>query len=345
MQKVVGVRKDFDKEIYYFLSQDDVKVGDKVVVLIDELLTIAVVKNVIDKTDKFEGIEKIKRIASGVDIEKYTALQKKAAEILPDIKKKSAKLGLEMKFVGAVYSLDNSKIVITFSSEDRVDFRQFLKELASMFKTRIELRQIGQRDEIKVKGGVGQCGQQCCCTRFLKDFTHVSVKMAKTQGLALSPTKINGICGRLMCCLAYESKQYEEMLSKMPKVGSEITTPNGQGEVVYNDILRERVSVKRKTDGDSFVVEDFALEELIKKPNQEQKNDEKFEKSHHFGFDKHKNQSKTDDNKTENKQNKEQTDKNLSQEKNNENPENGYNKNHYKHRYNKHHFRKNNNKQ
>ena len=152
--------------------------------------------------------------------------------------------------------------MIVFSSEERVDFRQFLKELASMLKTRIELKQIGQRDEVKMLGGVGPCGEPCCCARFLKDFEHVTVKMAKIQSLSLSPTKINGICGRLMCCLGYESKMYEEILAKMPKVNSEVETPNGKGTVVYNDILRERVSVKRKADGDTIVVEEFELYDI-----------------------------------------------------------------------------------
>jgi len=266
MQKVVGIKKDFDKDIYYFLANENVKVGDKVIVNIDDFQTLATIFKVIDKSDKFDGLTQIKRIASEQDIKKYQELKDKAKNELPEIKRKSLNLGLVMKFIGAVYSLDASKIIIIFSSEERVDFRQFLKELAGMLKTRIELRQIGQRDEVKVCGGVGPCGEQCCCSRFLKDFEHVSVKMAKTQGLSLSPTKINGICGRLMCCLAYEAGQYDEILSKMPKIGAEIATPNGKGLVVYNDILRERVSVKRQADGDSFVVEDFSLEELEFKP-------------------------------------------------------------------------------
>ena len=271
MQKVVGVKKDFDKDIYYFLTSENVKIGDKVIVNIDEFQTVAVVKSEIAKSEKFADLPVIKRVASEKDLKKYEELKQKAKKQMPEIKAKSIKLGLFMKFIGAQYSLDGSKVVIIFSSEDRVDFRQFLKDLASMLKTRIELRQIGQRDEVKVCGGVGPCGEECCCARFLKDFEHVSVKMAKTQGLSLSPTKINGICGRLMCCLAYESSQYDEILARMPKINSEINTPNGKGVVVYNDILRERVSVKRQADSDSFVVEDFALEDLNMKPIEKEK--------------------------------------------------------------------------
>ncbi len=283
MQKVVAVKKDFDKDNYYFLADENIKIGDKVVISLDEFQTIGTVKNIFDNTGKFEKLSSIKRIANENDLKKFDDFKEKAKARMSEIKTKSIKLGLMMKFIGAEYSLDGSKIIIVFSSEDRVDFRQFLKELASMLKVRIELKQIGQRDEVKVCGGVGPCGEECCCARFLKDFEHVSVKMAKTQGLSLAPTKINGICGRLMCCLAYESNQYEEILKKMPKVGSEVSTPNGKGVVSYNDILRERVSVKRQTDGDSFVVEDFALEEIsgknfAKKPFEKHENNKPQEK-------------------------------------------------------------------
>lgn len=265
MQKIVGVRRADDKNIYYFSCEKDLNVGDKVVVNFDEFQTVATVVRNDTKIDKVkaEEIGKILRIATDADLKKYNDLKQKATSNLVNIKRKSLELGLMMKFVGAEYSLDNSKIIITFSSEERVDFRQFLKDLAPMLKTRIELKQIGQRDEIKICGGVGPCGEPCCCARFLDNFEHVTVKMAKVQGLSLSPTKINGICGRLMCCLGYESEVYEEILSRMPKINSEVKTENGKGIVVYNDILRERVSVKRKAElDDSFVVEDFALEEV-----------------------------------------------------------------------------------
>ncbi len=265
MQKIVGVKRSDDKNIYYFIQTEELKVGDKVVVEFDEFLTLGTICKIGVNLDESKALElnKIIRKATEQDIKKFDTLKAKAKDNLVSIKSKSLELGLMMKFVGAEYSLDNSKIMIVFSSEDRVDFRQFLKELASMLKIRIELKQIGQRDEIKVCGGVGPCGEPCCCTRFLDDFEHVTVKMAKTQGLSLSPTKINGICGRLMCCLGYEAEFYEETLKKMPKVGSEIMSPNGKGVVVYNDILRERVSVKRQAESDSFVVEDFTLEEIV----------------------------------------------------------------------------------
>lgn len=264
MQKIAGVKRLGDKNIYYFLQETDYEIGDRVVVDFDEFQTIAnICKKDIEIDDlKAQELIKIKRKATPADIKKYEELRKKAKDNMVQIKRKSLELGLMMKFVSAEYSLDGGKIVIVFSSEERVDFRQFLKDLATMLKTRIELKQIGQRDEVKVIGGVGPCGEPCCCARFLKDFEHVTVKMAKVQGLSLSPTKINGICGRLMCCLGYESKVYEETLARMPKIGTELVTPNGKGNVVYNDILRERVSIKRMGEGDTFVVEDFALEDI-----------------------------------------------------------------------------------
>ena len=293
MQKIVGIRRSGDKNIYYFTAADEYKSGDKVVVDFEEFQTVGTVVRTDLKLDqsKMGELKKITRKATEADLKKYEELQKKAKTQLVAIKSKSLELGLMMKFVGAEYSMDNSKIVIVFSSEERVDFRQFLKELATMLKTRIELKQIGQRDEIKICGGVGPCGQPCCCARFLNDFEHVTVKMAKIQGLSLSPTKINGICGRLMCCLGYETETYEEALKKMPKVGSEVSTPNGKGVVVYNDLLRERVSVKRQAEGDTFVVEDFDLDELNgkKKPEKVEVVEEKVEKHEQKDNHQHKN--------------------------------------------------------
>ncbi len=263
MQKIVGGKRINGRGLDFFCTSLDIQVGDRVVVEVEEFQTIVEVVEADAKISKpAEDFGKVLRVATDGDLSKYESLNKKAKKEVPIFKKKSLELGLMMKFVAAEYSLDASKILITFSSEERVDFRQFLKELASMLKTRIELKQIGQRDEVKMLGGVGPCGQPCCCARFLKDFEHVTVKMAKIQSLSLSPTKINGVCGRLMCCLGYESKMYEEILSRMPKVNSEVETPNGLGNVVYNDILRERVSVKRKAEGDTIVVEEFELWKL-----------------------------------------------------------------------------------
>ena len=190
MQKIVGINRIGDKNLYQFIENFEVALGDKVVVDFDDFQTIATVARIgmtVSDSDVSE-LKKMIRKATEKDISKFESLQKKAKSQIPIIKKKSLELGLMMKFVSAEYSLDGSKIMIVFSSEERVDFRQLLKELASFLKARIELKQIGQRDEVKVCGGVGPCGQPCCCARFLNDFEHVTVKMAKMQGLSLSPT-------------------------------------------------------------------------------------------------------------------------------------------------------------
>jgi cell fate regulator YaaT (PSP1 superfamily) len=244
----------------------------------DFLLVATVVRDDVKLKEQVDDVNKIVRLATDADEKKYIELQKKAKTHIPTIKKKSLELGLMMKIVDAEFSLDNSKIMIVFSSEERVDFRQLLKDLATLLKNRIKLKQVGQRDEVKMMGGVGPCGEPCCCARFLKNFEHVTVKMEKVQGLSLSPTKINGVCGRLMCCLGYESEMYEQILAKMPKVNSEVVGPNGKGTVVYNDILRERVSVKRQTESDSIVIEDFDLCEIEGYGDKSKKEEKKQEK-------------------------------------------------------------------
>ena len=265
MQKIVGIKFRETGKAYSF-DPNGLKLdaGDKVVVDSASMLCIGEVAFLkdIDENSLSEPLKKVLRKATEEDIKKQTELKEKAAKDIFLVREKVRELGLEMKIVSAEYSLDASKIVIEFSAEERVDFRDLLKELASALKVRIELHQVGQRDEVKIKGGLGPCGEICCCARFLKDFEHVTVKMAKNQGLSLSPTKISGLCGRLMCCLAYENKAYEEVLKRMPKVNSKITCPKGEGIVVYNDILRERVSVKVQSGDDSFTVYDFTLAEL-----------------------------------------------------------------------------------
>jgi len=265
MQKVVGVKFSQTGKVYLF-NPNNIKLDMLDDVVVDSAVglsygTVYVIKD-IDESDLKEPLKDVVRKATEADKKKYLELKEKASKDIFVVREKVKKLGLDMKIVSAQYSLDATKIIIDFSAEDRVDFRELLKELASALKVRIELHQVGQRDEVKIKGGIGPCGEICCCNRFLKDFEHVTVKMAKNQGLSLNPVKISGLCGRLMCCLAYENKTYEETLKKMPKINSEIETPKGKGIVVYNDILRERVSVKIKSNDDSFVVYDFGLNEF-----------------------------------------------------------------------------------
>lgn len=266
MQKVVGVKLSSNK-VYSFLANIDVKQADKVIVETSLGQSFGEVVTNAHEVEG-EGFMPIIRVATAQDVKRWQELNKKAESAIPIIKEKVGKLNLPMKIVSAEYTFDASKIIIEFVADDRVDFRELLKELASALKVRIELHQVGQRDEVKAKGGIGPCGEICCCVRFLKDFEHVTVKMAKNQGLSLSPTKISGLCGRLMCCLAYENKTYEEILKKMPKVNQEVATPKGSGYVVYNDILRERVSVKISSGDDSYTVYDFALDEISFAPRE-----------------------------------------------------------------------------
>lgn len=266
MQKVIGVRLGGLAKVYFFLPNGQrVQAGDKVVVSTALGISIGDVvfaEREIDESKLDGEIKEIVRKATAKDIEQDRQNQEKAHKCLKTVRAEAKKLGLEMKIVSATYTFDGSKVLIDFTAEDRVDFRELLKILATELKTRIELRQIGQRDEVKIKGGIGPCGEICCCTRFLKEFEHVTVKMAKNQGLSLSPTKISGLCGRLMCCLSYENSVYEDVLSRMPKVNSSIDTPSGKGSVVYNDLLKERVTVKIPQGEDSFNVVEFALSEL-----------------------------------------------------------------------------------
>ena len=166
-----------------------------------------------------------------------------------------------MKLIDVEYTFDNNKVIFYFTAEGRVDFRELVKDLATIFKTRIELRQIGVRDEAKMLGGLGPCGRSMCCSTFLGDFTSVSIKMAKEQNLSLNPTKISGICGRLMCCLNYEQSTYEEIRKRLPKVGSKVKTQSGVGEVISNNTVKESIKVKLKK-GDEEYVEEFKIDTI-----------------------------------------------------------------------------------
>ena len=201
------------------------------------------------------------RIATADDAQHDAENRAKEKEALALCQKKVQEHKLQMKLVGCEYTFDNSKILFYFTSDKRVDFRGLVKDLASAFHTRIELRQIGVRDEAKMMGGLGMCGRPVCCAQFLGDFQPVSIKMAKEQNLSLNPTKISGVCGRLMCCLKYEEDHYEATRKRMPKVGKEVITPDGNGTVVDLNILKETVRV-RIPKGDSTEQKDYPLEQV-----------------------------------------------------------------------------------
>lgn len=265
--KIVGVKFADGGKIYDFSPNDLlVNIGDKVIVETVRGLdfgTVATPIKTIEREDADEPLKDVVRIATHQDLAQVKKVQTLNKKFLEETKKIVEDFGLEMKIISCDTSFDEQKININFTSENRVDFRELVKELGSRFKARIELRQIGARDEVKIIGGLGPCGKVCCCREFLKDFEHVSIKMPKVQGLSLNPTKISGLCGRLMCCLGYENAHYSETFRLMPRINSEVETPEGKGTVVYNNLLKRLVQVRlgEKDDPTSQILE-FPLDKI-----------------------------------------------------------------------------------
>ena len=261
MTEIIGVRFKGTGKVYYFAPNDVVaKQGDKVIVETAQGLESAVVtieNKQVEDSEIVAPLKKVIRKATEQDfkiIEENVEKEKSAFAIC---QKKIEKHKLDMKLTSVEYSFDGTKILFYFTADGRVDFRELVKDLASEFHTRIELRQIGVRDEAKMLGGLGICGQPFCCHRFLDDFHPVSIKMAKEQGLAPNPLKISGSCGRLMCCLKYEQESYEYLSKKMPRHGQQVSTPDGVGVVADVQLLRGTVRVKFEQDGDiKFVIYD-----------------------------------------------------------------------------------------
>ena len=252
MFEIVGVTIDSSKNLYYFSPKDlTLKKGMNVVVSTEHGLTIGVVKTDIRKEKKENlvlPLKEIKRVATSKDSRQFRKNEEEALEVLRSAKKINNELKLNMNFVEAHFTLDKSKLFLSFLADSRIDFREIARKLAQRYHTRIELRQIGVRDKAKRIGGLGPCGLFLCCNTFLADFNSVSINMAKNQFLALSPSKINGICGRLLCCLNYENETYKELKKGLPKMGSLIETPEGMGKVIGLDIFKRsyRVDIKNK---------------------------------------------------------------------------------------------------
>ncbi|MCG3084117.1 stage 0 sporulation family protein [Anoxybacillus sp. LAT_35] len=265
MYEVVGVRFKKAGKIYYFDPGDlPISNGDYVIVETVrgiEFGKVVVAKKQVDEKDIVLPLKKVIRLADQKD-KLVVEENKKAAEEAYDIcLKKVEEHGLEMKLVDVEYTFDRNKIIFYFTADGRVDFRELVKDLAAIFRTRIELRQIGVRDEAKMLGGIGPCGRMLCCSTFLGDFDPVSIKMAKDQNLSLNPTKISGLCGRLMCCLKYENDEYETAKEQLPDLGEMIETPLGLGKVVGLNIL-ERVLQVELVEKDRVV--EYTIDELIK---------------------------------------------------------------------------------
>ncbi len=252
MLDVVVVSCEITNAIYYLSPNTlELKVGDKVIFDSGNgLLMGKVCKIYKEKSSNLSlPLEKVLRVANKDDFKKESLNRDNALKALEEAKKYAKELGLDMNFVDAYYLFDNSQLVFLFLSETRIDFRELAKKLASKYKTRIELRQIGVRDKTKKIGGLGPCGLFLCCNSFLTDFNSVSINMAKNQMLALNPSKINGICGRLLCCLGYENDTYTEMKKDLPKIGLVTDTPMGMGKVVSVDIFKKTYSVDLKEKG------------------------------------------------------------------------------------------------
>ncbi len=265
MDKIIGVQFQKNGKIYYFDSNGfTVKPGDYVIVDTARGLDLGEIafgpRDISEDTWK-NPLKKMIRMATEQDVQHGIENRQKEKEAFSICQKKIAEHKLEMKLVSVEYAFDNSKILFFFTANGRVDFRSLVKDLASIFKMRIELRQIGVRDEAKMLGGLGPCGRPICCGTFLDQFQPVSIKMAKEQNLSLNPTKISGVCGRLMCCLKYEQEHYEMTRKKMPKIGREVITPNGNGPVTDLNIVKETVFV-RLTNGDTSEIKEYALEAI-----------------------------------------------------------------------------------
>ena len=272
MVKVVKIKFKNGGKLYYFAPKAGETYTRNQPVVVEtsrgmEYAWVAYPEEEVDESEIVSPLKPIVRIATQKDIEFYKSCEEKKPQAIQICKEKIAKHNLEMKLVDCEYAFDGSKIVFYFTSANRVDFRELVKELASTFHARIELRQVGTRDETKYLGGIAPCGRVCCCAGNMPEFKKVSVKMAKAQGLALNPTKISGLCGRLMCCLGYEIDHYTETAKELPKVGSEVGTPDGKGTVVSLNYLKKEVRVKSGDINNGFTFKDYPASLLrFKKP-------------------------------------------------------------------------------
>ena len=266
MKIIIGVRFKKPGKIYFFdPGTMHINLKTKVIVetaLGEELGEVVVKKKLLPDIKLNSPLKKIVRIANYKDIKHYGENKKKEQEAFKICEEKIKKLKLDMHLTDVQYSFDNSKLLFCFTADGRIDFRELVKELAAVFKTRIELRQIGVRDEVRRIGGNGVCGRELCCCSFLNNFETVSIKMAKEQNMSLNPSKISGNCGRLMCCLKYEQNVYEDKLKNLPKIGAIVKTPDGEGIVDSIETLREIVKVKLKDDNDETYFKRYDAKDL-----------------------------------------------------------------------------------
>ena len=279
MTKVVGVRFRNVGKIYYFSPKNyEIKTGDHVIVETArgiEYGKVVLAPREVSDDSVVHPLKEVLRVATKDDDEREAQNRSKERDAFKICQKKIREHGLEMKLIDAEYTFDNNKVLFYFTADGRIDFRQLVKDLASIFKTRIELRQIGVRDETKIMGGIGICGRTLCCHAHLSEFVPVSIKMAKEQNLSLNPTKISGMCGRLMCCLKHEEETYEYLNRKLPNVGDYVTTDDGlKGEVHSVNVLRQLVKVLIENN-DEKEIREYKVEQLrFKKRHRKEKQDD-----------------------------------------------------------------------
>ena len=270
MAEIIGVRfKDVGKVYYFDPLGNKLQVGNMVIVETARGLEcgeVAMANKEMSDESLNHPLKPLIRIATEKDLNHVAENRIKEKQARKICEQKIAAHGLKMKLVNVEYTFDNSKIIFYFTADGRVDFRALVKDLASVFRTRIELRQIGVRDEAKMLGGLGICGRPFCCNRFMGEFQPVSIKMAKEQGLSLSPIKISGTCGRLMCCLKYEQEAYTDLLRHTPKVGAVVNTPEGKGIVIENNLIARTLKVKLDNTPDDVAPKSFKVRQckLIK---------------------------------------------------------------------------------
>ena len=272
MTKVIGVRFRNVGKIYYFSPKDfDIKSGDHVIVETArgvEYGQVVLPPREVEDEKVIQPLKEVIRIANTQDDKKEENNRRREKDAYQICLKKIREHGLEMKLIDVEYTFDNNKVLFYFTADRRINFSHFLFDLVAIFKTRIELRQIGVRDETKILGGIGICGRPLCCHTYLSEFAPVSIKMAKEQNLSLNPAKISGVCGRLMCCLKNEEETYEELNRKLPGIGDRVTTPDGlKGEVQSVSVLRQLVKVLVDVE-DEKEIREYPVEELKFKPRQ-----------------------------------------------------------------------------
>lgn len=271
MIKVIGVRFRNAGKIYYFApGKLEIKAGDHVIVETARGIEYGYVvlgNREVEEGKVVQPLKSVIRLATAEDHAKEAVNRRKEKDAFKICQEKIRKHNLEMKLIDVEYTFDNNKILFYFTADGRIDFRELVKDLAAVFKTRIELRQVGVRDETKIVGGIGICGRALCCHSYLSEFIPVSIKMAKEQNLSLNPTKISGVCGRLMCCLKNEEETYEYLNSKLPGIGDYVTTDDGlKGEVHSVSVLRQRVKVIVTVDKDEKEIREYKVDQLKFKP-------------------------------------------------------------------------------